>query len=475
MKTLTWTIQLFLIILGVVGFSSCEKRDVVVPGTGEASFSITMPTDQTLKSAGTDSSEVIAWHLLISVKDMNGKEVLTDELVPVYPFGGGFVSEKVKLETGKYFLTKFMVIDPSGKVIYASPLEGSPRAYLVKKPLPLPFEIRPNAVTTVMPEVLPVNNAGPEEFGYVNFGLQIVQPLHFYTICYLDNPNMEMPTRPTEAELTVYDETGWHYTFKLQAKVNHLVVRGGSEVYYFILKKEGYETRKLKFTAGELKATSWRDPLILMISGGGTEYKKLVLQPGPEQGKDAMICNLHPDMNFGDYKYFETTFLPDSVLAVMRSTRSLIWFDMNALPKSAIIKRVILQLYYDRPVPWDTTVFIMDPAIATDLCPWYGAVLQKITEPWEEHKVTWDTQPETTTEGQVYISPFRPFVSNVNFLNVDVTRLFVPSADETGAANYGMLFRLWPTERFPGFRFASSDYPIASMRPKLIIFYTMDR
>jgi len=53
-----------------------------------------------------------------------------------------------------------------------------------------------------------------------------------------------------------------------------------------------------------------------------------------------------------------------------------------------------------------------------------------------------------------------------------VTRLFVP-INEIAAPNYGMFFRLWPDEHFPGFRFTSSDFPDATMRPKLTIYYML--
>jgi len=84
--------------------------------------------------------------------------------------------------------------------------------------------------------------------------------------------------------------------------------------------------------------------------------------------------------------------------------------------------------------------------------------------------VTWKTQPETIEENQVFISPFN---LNVNFITVDVTRLFIPF-NGTAVSNYGMFFRLWPTESFPGFRFASSDFPDATMRPKLTVYYTIN-
>ena len=55
----------------------------------------------------------------------------------------------------------------------------------------------------------------------------------------------------------------------------------------------------------------------------------IILQPGPEAGKDAMVSNLEPDKNFGAHKYFEATFLSEPVLTVMRSNRSMIWFNLS--------------------------------------------------------------------------------------------------------------------------------------------------
>ena len=57
-------------------------------------------------------------------------------------------------------------------------------------------------------------------------------------------------------------------------------------------------------------------------------------------------------------------------------------------------------------------------------------------------------------------------------IDVDVTRLFVTSA-ANALPNHGMLFRLWPADKFPGFRFASSDFAEPKMRPRLTIYYTI--
>jgi hypothetical protein len=278
------------------------------------------------------------------------------------------------------------------------------------------------------------------------------------------------PTLLTNAKLTVFADNGWRYTFRLEATLNHLIIRGGSDIYYFLLEKEGYMPQRMQFTAKELIETTKENPLVLKIPWDSNQWQTLVLQPGPDVGKDALISNLEADKNFGDHKYFEATFLTEPILAVMRSNRSLIAFNLNTLPKSAIIKKVTLQLFYDLPVPFDSTYLInTDPATGTGTV-MYGGVLQQIVEPWEEYKVSWNTQPKTVEANQVFISPF---IRNVNFITVDVTSLFVPF-QEIAVPNYGMLFKLWPTERFPGFRFASSDFPDETMRPKLTIYYTIN-
>jgi hypothetical protein len=407
---------------------------------------------------------------MISVDDMQGNPIFTDKLIPIYTFGAGFVSENIEIKTGEYRLTKFMVINPSGEVILASPLEGSPLAYLCNDPLPVNFNIFPQQVTRLAPEVLPVGDQTPDQFGYVSFGVQIIKPLHFYTMCIIDNPLSMAPTQLTTAQLTITAPNGWHYTFKLEAAINHLVIRGGSEFYYFELKKEGYPPQKMRFYARELMATSRENPLVLKIPWD-SQFRVLILQPGPERGKDAMISNLDPDKNFGDHKYFEATFLTEPLLTVMRSNNSLIQFNLNDLPKSAIIKKVTMQLFYDYPVPFDST-YVTDTSPAPGIA-WYGGVLQQIVEPWEEYQVTWNSQPKTIESNQVYLSPF---IRNVNFIEVDVTRIFVypTTTDPAVYPNYGMLFKLWPSDQFPGFRFASSDFPEANMRPRLTIYYTLN-
>jgi len=473
MKTFNRFISIALIVPLFIIALSCEKKGSNIPGTGKAEFSVS-GAELGAKSDSIPDSTAYSFQLLVSVEDLEGNAVLTDKLIPLYVFGTGFLSEDIELPAMDLKLTKFMVINASGEVIFASPLAGSQLAYLVNNPLPITFKIIPNQVTKILPEVLFVGDHTPGQFGYASFGVQIVKPLDFWVMAVLDPSPLMPPIVITTARLTVMAPDGWHYTFNLKAEVNHIIIRGGYQVYTFILEKEGYLTQKLQFTARDLAATTKENPLILAINWN-SQLKKLVLQPGPGKGKDAMISNLDAGKNFGDYKYFEATFLSEPILTVMRSNRSLIEFDMDTLPKSAVIRKVTLRLTYDLPIPFDSTYYNTNTGPSSGVI-WYGGVLQQVVEEWDEHKVTWNTQPKTVEYNQVYIAPF---IRNSNFIEVDVTRLFVgpTTTDPVIYPNYGMLFKLWPTERFPGFRFASSDYPLTTvfskMWPALTIYYTL--
>jgi hypothetical protein len=467
MKTSGRLLLLILALPFVLTFYSCDKKNSPDRNvTGMAEFSFNLNKQANSVKSGTSDTLPVTYQLMVSIEDLSGKPVITDEMIPVYSFGSGFISEKIQIKAGEYNLTKFIVIDATGRVVFAAPVEGSPLAYITNDPLPVYFNVMADQVTSVAPEVIAAGNYTPGDFGYVNFGVQIVKPLEFYAVCFLDNPLIMAPTQITDAKLTVYSADGWHYTFYLKAEVNQLAIRGGSDIYKFVLEKDGYASQTLTFSAAELMNTSKESPLGLKIPWG-PQYNVLELQPGPDEGKDAMVSNLEPERNFGDYKYFEATFLTEPMLTVMRSNRSLIAFNMDSLPKSAAIQKVTLVLMYDLPIPFDSTYIPnMDPSTGVAFT---GAVLQQITEPWDEHKVTWNSQPKTTEMNQVFVYPF---IKNANIIELDVTGLFVnPSASVL--PNYGMLFRLWPDEMFPGFRFASSDYAEPAMRPKLMVYYTM--
>src|SRR5450759_2837745 len=144
MKTMINSFRIGLIFLSVVCLSSCEKKSIDNNGIGTAEFSISVPDEVSqVKSGTSNDSAIVSFQIMISVEDMEGNAVFTDKLIPLYTFGTGFVSENIEIKAGEFNLTKFMVINPSGAVVYAAPKAGSPLAYLATRPLPFNFNIFP--------------------------------------------------------------------------------------------------------------------------------------------------------------------------------------------------------------------------------------------------------------------------------------------------------------------------------------------
>jgi len=44
---------------------------------------------------------------------------------------------------------------------------------------------------------------------------------------------------------------------------------------------------------------------------------------------------------------------------------------------------------------------------------------------------------------------------------------------QTILPEHGFKFKLIPEDKFPGFRFASSDHPNIALRPMLTVYYTL--
>jgi len=182
----------------------------------------------------------------------------------------------------------------------------------------------------------------------------------------------------------------------------------------------------------------------------------VILQPGPEEGKDAQLWTIHPDNNYGFSEKFSCMAWTHS--GVPGTNRAAIDFDLSVIPPGMTIVDARLSLFF---VNLEPTYF----GHTGD----NGAWLQLITEPWEEYTATWNDQPATTTFDQLYLPPSTdPYQ---DYTNIDVTTLInhLYSEPET---YHGMMLRLIEESFYRCLLFASSDYPdTIEMRPKLEITY----
>ena len=442
--------------------SGCERQSSRDIRTGKVGFSLMGDELNTgLKSVNfDDSTSTTQLSLLISVADADSNLILDKKIIPLYVFGNQYISEKIELNEGYYFLTEFMVVNSSGEVVYAAPKRGSELDYLVSHPLPVDFKVIPGTESNLEVEVIAVNDYTPDQFGYVSFSIQVVTPLVFYACVYDPNPLIFGPTDLIPAKVSIADPEGRWYEFNFKALVNEITVRKVSGYYSFQVETDSYFGH-FKYSYTQLMATSAENPLRIP-AGDSLGYHELIIRTSPDSTDDALITDLNPTENFGDSKELSASFLTEPVLTVMRTRRSLIRFDFdNALPKSATIQKIELSLHLTGGVQGPYNEY-MDTMIA--------GVLKAVVEPWDEHTVTWDNQPQTTEDVMMYLD-YRPWMST-SLRVYDITDL-IKKSWQINTPVYGFMLQHYPENVPGGITFASSDNDYVEMRPGIKIYYTL--
>jgi hypothetical protein len=182
----------------------------------------------------------------------------------------------------------------------------------------------------------------------------------------------------------------------------------------------------------------------------------VVVQPGPEDGKDAQVWTIMPDNNYGDIPKFDCSGWTH--YGVPGVNRGLIDFDLSEIPEGSVILDARLNFYF---VCLEPTYFGHTGE--------NDAYLQLITDPWEEMGVTWNEQPMTTEEDQVYLPPSTdPYQ---DYTNIDVTTV-ITKLFAAPDIYHGLMLRLLDENPYRCLLFASSDIDTVEMRPKLEITYT---
>jgi len=191
-----------------------------------------------------------------------------------------------------------------------------------------------------------------------------------------------------------------------------------------------------------------------MFLSSDYSQKVLVVQPGPVQGKDAYINSAYPDDQEGDNQgLIACAWTFDGEFGI---GRSLISFDLSQIPIGAQVLDARLTLFFDPEVAFGSQ---------------YGenaSYLEKITEDWNEMTVTWSTQPPSSGTGGVFIGQTQS--SSQNLADIDITG-FVSEWVLHPETNFGIMHRMAVENTYCCVVYSSSDKPISSMRPKLVITY----
>ncbi len=260
-----------LLIVFCCVFSSCNKEpNENNRADGNIVFSYKSVSNVSKKALSPnlkqDSSAVeTPQAVIVSIIDNFGNVVKNMEEVPLYNMNGNFISKPLSLKKGSYKLSDFLVIDKNGNVLYLTPKEESPKAYLVSDPLPVEFNVSKNEVTKVNVEVLKNTGETPEEYGYSTFTFNVVDVFNFYVSVFTYSDSIQN-FQLTNAKIEVYKDSSKIFENELSAITYSISLRKEVSSYTIVIKKNGYQSYSSAFTLTNLQGYTTENPLIIILT-----------------------------------------------------------------------------------------------------------------------------------------------------------------------------------------------------------------
>ncbi|MFA4853644.1 MAG: DNRLRE domain-containing protein [Bacteroidales bacterium] len=200
--------------------------------------------------------------------------------------------------------------------------------------------------------------------------------------------------------------------------------------------------------------------ILFAFTGLNFAQTTIVLQPGETTSKDASIWDYAPTTNYGTHPDFAASAWTWSGTPTIG--RSLIDFDLSAIPSNATIISATLSLYYH----YSTNTTGHSTLSGSNAC-W----LKRITSSWDEMTVTWNNQPSTTTQNEVVLPA--SINDTMDYPNIDVTNL-ISDIYNNPSTGYGMMLMLQTEQYYRSLLFASSGETDPAKRPKLTVTYSIN-
>ena len=194
--------------------------------------------------------------------------------------------------------------------------------------------------------------------------------------------------------------------------------------------------------------------LLISISSFAQIQDSLVLQPGPIDGKDAIVWSIAPDTTWGWNQ--EATLTAWTYGGDPSFKRFYIEFDYSSIPAGAIIDSAYL-FYYNNPS-----------------APSHGGLhsgsntfwVRRVTSSWDEDSISWNNAPSDTTQNQVQVGAS---TSNTMDYKIDVKNLV---EDQLQYGNHGFFMRLVTEATWRAVVCASSNAADSTNHPAIKIYYT---
>jgi hypothetical protein len=216
------------------------------------------------------------------------------------------------------------------------------------------------------------------------------------------------------------------------------------------------------------------DTLSVVVSTA--EIKELSLQPGPNDGQDAVVFNRDGDATAPNGNYADRDFLAYSRWTYSAEgfgeggSQTYIKFTgLSAIPASAEIISARLYLY---GIPVNSTNFHPGnshyPGSPYGSGPENPGWVRRVTGNWDESTITWNNKPGNSNTNQVAI-PGTTAQWNYNLPEINVTEL-VKTIVSSGS-NFGFNLSLQTESTYRSVLLSSSEVSDAARRPKLVVVY----
>ncbi len=187
------------------------------------------------------------------------------------------------------------------------------------------------------------------------------------------------------------------------------------------------------------------------------------IQPDPIAGNDASL-GTHTNYNTENTNYGADTYLKAYCVAGAQggqnTNRGVLSFDLSAIPTTAVVQNADLYLY--------ATGYI-NAQLPGHFGTNNASIVERVTGPWTESSVTWNTAPSTTAVGAATLP--QSTTSTQDYI-ADVT-IMTQYQVTNPSLNYGFLLRnVVENPASPsGLVFFSSDHSDPLTRPKLCVTY----
>lgn len=200
--------------------------------------------------------------VLISIQKGDGTPLFTFHEIEILRIGSSLITLPLELTGGSYKITDFLIVNNNDEILFGTPKKGSPLASYVSRPLDINFSVRANQLNNIQMEVVDAYQNAPEDFGYVSFNINIVNPLSIAVF----RPNGNT-LQMTSAKAYIIQNDDTLQTFNLAARVNRLGFKQEkSETYTLMVVKGGYTLYKRDFIYDDLMTELAGQPIKVILS-----------------------------------------------------------------------------------------------------------------------------------------------------------------------------------------------------------------